>query len=80
MKSDEIPKLEKSRYHSSVYGRFVPMQVRIRLFRPGLFRPITSSSHCQFVPWMFRQDQDRLLVKRRNDNRSPGPVIGEISP
>ena len=23
----------------------------------------------------FFQDQDRLLVKRRNDNRSPGPVI-----
>ena len=26
------------------------------------------------------QDQDRLLVKRRNDNHSPGPVIREISP
>ena len=23
------------------------------------------------------QDQDRLLVKRRNDNHSPGPVIRE---
>ena len=26
------------------------------------------------------QDQDRLLVKRRNDNHSTGPVIREISP
>ena len=26
------------------------------------------------------QDQDSLLVKRRNDNHSPGPVIREISP
>ena len=26
------------------------------------------------------QDQDRLLVKRRNDNPSPGPLIREISP
>ena len=26
------------------------------------------------------QDQDSLLVRRRNDNHSPGPVIGEISP
>ena len=37
----------------AVYGRFVPMQVRTRMFRPGMFRPITSSSHCKFVPWMF---------------------------
>ena len=26
------------------------------------------------------QDQDSLLVKRQNDNHSPGPVIREISP
>ena len=26
------------------------------------------------------QVQDRLLVKRRNDNHSPGPVTREISP
>ena len=26
------------------------------------------------------QDQDSLLVKRRNDNNSPGPVIGELVP
>ena len=37
-----------------IYGRFVSMQVRTRTFRPGMFRPITSSSHCKFDPWMFR--------------------------
>ena len=26
------------------------------------------------------QDQDSLLVKRRNDNQSPGPVIRELVP
>ena len=26
------------------------------------------------------QDQDRFLVKRRNDNHSPGPVIRELVP
>ena len=26
------------------------------------------------------QDQDRLLVKRQNDNHSPGPLIRDISP
>ena len=26
------------------------------------------------------QDQDSLLVKRRNDNQSPGPVIREFVP
>ena len=30
---------------------------------------------------MFQdQDQDSLLVKRRNDNHSPGPVIRELVP
>ena len=28
----------------------------------------------------YKQDQDRLLVKRRNDNHSPGPVIRELVP
>ena len=28
----------------------------------------------------FDQDQDSLLVKRRNDNHSPGPVIRELVP
>ena len=40
-----------------------------------------------FVNIVFRrvqdqdsQDQDSLLVKRRNDNHSPGPVIRELVP
>ena len=32
------------------------------------------------LPRSQDQDLDRLLVKRRNDNHSPGPVIREISP
>ena len=28
----------------------------------------------------YDQDQDSLLVKRRNDNHSPGPVIRELVP
>ena len=33
------------------------------------------------VPRMDQnQDQDSLLVKRRNDNHSPGPVIMELVP
>ena len=35
---------------------------------------IFSISFCQ------DQDQDSLLVKRRNDNHSPGPVIRELVP
>ena len=30
--------------------------------------------------WSQDQDQDSLLVKRRNDNHSPGPVIRELVP
>ena len=30
--------------------------------------------------WDLLQDQDSLLVKRRNDNHSPGPVIRELVP
>ena len=33
------------------------------------------------ICWNFQdQDQDSLLVKRRNDNHSPGPVIRELVP
>ena len=30
------------------------------------------------TPLLFDQDQDSLLVKRHNDNHSPGPVIREL--
>ena len=29
---------------------------------------------------LIGQDQDSLLVRRRNDNHSPGPVIRELVP
>ena len=32
------------------------------------------------IPQDQDQDQDSLLVKRRNDNHSPGPVIRELVP
>ena len=35
----------------------------------------------QVLPmFSYDQDQDSLLVKRRNDNHSPGPVIRELVP
>ena len=34
----------------------------------------------QLTQQSLDQDQDSLLVKRRNDNHSPGPVIGELVP
>ena len=33
-----------------------------------------------FVKFIQDQDQDSLLVKRRNDNHSPGPLIRELVP
>ena len=36
---------------------------------------------CEPVCWDIQdQDQDSLLVKHRNDNHSPGPVIKELVP
>ena len=40
-------------------------------------------SYKTFSSWLIvgqDQDQDSLLVKRRNDNHSPGPVIRELVP
>ena len=39
-----------------------------------------QSLTCGFVSRYFVQDQDSLLVKRRNDNHKPGPVIRELVP
>ena len=43
---------------------------------------VNHSSMTKFANFRTRQDQDRdsLLVKRRNDNHSPGPVIRELVP
>ena len=35
---------------------------------------------CALYVFYQDQDQDSLLVKRRNDNHSPGPVIRELVP
>ena len=48
--------------------------------------PIFNSGNCSFYDFfclfffIFGQDQDSLLVKGRNDNHSPGPVIRELVP
>ena len=44
------------------------------IFRMCLLISLTSGLENQ------DQDQDSLLVKRRNDNHSPGPVIRELIP
>ena len=44
---------------------------------------LIKKSIIQFKPtrqYPQDQDQDSLLVKRRNDNHSPGPVIRELVP
>ena len=41
---------------------------------PGKNKMLLTRLSCQ------DQDQDSLLVKRRNDNHSPGPVIRELVP
>ena len=38
----------------------------------------SSSQYFRIIQWC--QDPDSLLVKRRNDNHSPGPVIRELVP
>ena len=44
--------------------------------------PSKTSRSVSSIPWITPedQDQDSLLVKRRNDNHSPGPVIRELVP
>ena len=42
--------------------------------------PSKTSRSVSSIPCIQDQDQDSLLVKRRNDNHSPGPVIRELVP
>ena len=47
--------------------------------------PLTLRVYCYLTSYRKQhfaqdQDQDSLLVKRRNDNHSPGPVIRELVP
>ena len=39
-----------------------------------------AHAQCSVITEDQDQDQDSLLVKRRNDNHSPGPVIRELVP
>ena len=41
---------------------------------------LTTSYHASYQLSGLNQDQDSLLVKRRYDNHSPGPVIRELVP
>ena len=53
--------------NSGVHGKESPYSLIIRKM---VLRPFLGQD----------QDQDSLLVKRRNDNHSPGPVIRELVP
>ena len=44
------------------------------------FKNGDRSLACNYCPVSQDRDQDSLLVKRRNDNHSPGPVIRELVP
>ena len=50
-------------------------------FRYGLNGKLLHADSEDWSDWVDQdQDQDSLLVKRRNDNHSPGPVIRELVP
>ena len=62
--------------HNGLYIGVVPMCLRY----PATLKPLPRHL-CFMVQWFcLTQDQDSLLVKRRNDNHSPGPVIRELVP
>ena len=46
----------------------------------GELRQRTNSNFLIVRTQISRVDQDSLLVKHRNDNHSPGPVIRELDP
>ena len=55
---------------------FAPVSVHL----VHLLGPHLSVKYCYNVNQWSTQDQDSLLVKRRNDNHSSGPVIRELVP
>ena len=66
----------------SIYAERIKLRIKIRAISEDwiycslwrLYKFHLESSVLQ------DQDQDSLLVKRRNDNHSPGPVIRELVP
>ena len=57
---------------------YLPVYVIVKQYCP-LFCSFLVIVRGWVSEWMNR-DQDSLLVKRRNDNHSPGPVIRELVP
>ena len=57
-------------------------QVQDELAAISVARPMLRYNNRYMISWLqfLSQDQDSLLVKRRNDNHSPGPVIRELVP
>ena len=64
----------KNKNMAAFYGE------RFKAHSPDL--KLSRLSHCRRSrgSWFQEQDQDSLLLKRRNDNHSPGPVIRELVP
>ena len=72
--------LNKGSYQIKVFLNQTIIQVTTEV-------PIFCKVRCTFPHWQILsflllkvQDQDSLLVKHRNDNHSPGPVIRELVP
>ena len=57
----------------------VTLLIILQLTKVYYVHPPLRSTMCVTVRCQD-QDQDSLLVKRRNDNHSPGPVIRELVP
>ena len=68
------------RWHKNVKHYFLKCR-RYDEYRLELCREVTQYSEVTLNVLLRQgQDQDSLLVKRRNDNLSPGPVIRELVP
>ena len=64
-----------------VPGIVVDTPAAVRYRSAGITTRLLSVRYIIAMLMCYRlQDQDSLLVKRRNDNHSPGPVIRELVP
>ena len=77
--------LQKNKFSKKIARDYISTHTNTR---PGDLYTIPVQSHGRINRRDYRdrfiifndQDQDSLLVKRRNDNHSPGPVIRELVP
>ena len=60
--------------------RFQPVKCNIMQITRKRIKKTNASYALERTVLDQDQDQDSLLVKRRNDNHSPGPVIRELVP